>query len=147
MNKAWLLILLLLYACTADTWVHRYESVAREGWRRSDTLVFALPPSPETQCHRVAVGLRFHNRVPYQYLSLVVEQQADSLIIRKDTLTFQLADSAGMPKGEGINLLQYSTPAPPLHLEKGQHARLRLYHIMKREVIPHVLEVGVRVEK
>lgn len=141
-------VALLATACTHETFFHSYRHIAPNGWRYTDTLEFLLPPAPQTEVYSLSVGLRIDACFPYQSLTLVVETKADSLsLLRKDTLFWPLTQDDGTLGGSGVNLLQFETPAGHLQLREGQQARVRIYHIMSRETMPHIHDVGLRCSR
>ena len=119
-------VALLATACTHETFFHSYRHIAPNGWRYTDTLEFLLPPAPQTEAYALSVGLRIDACFPYQSLTLVVETTLG---------------------GSGVNLLQFETPAGHLQLREGQQARVRIYHIMSRETMPHIHDVGLRCSR
>ena len=69
----------------------------------------------------------------------------DSSLISRDTLCYHLSDESGNLCGQGINLLQYETRAGTLPLRTGEETQIRIHHLMRRETLPYIMEVGVRV--
>lgn len=47
----------------------------------------------------------------------------------------------------GIALQQYHQPVGPLHIRKGQTARISIRHIMSLEAIPGISDVGISLER
>ena len=141
------LLPLLCMACTRHTLVHSFRAIPEEGWRRGDTLVFTLPPSPDETDYGLYIGLRLHNRFPYREIWLAVEYCTPGEEERgtPDTLCFRLSDTKGNLDGQGINLLQYELHAGTLHMHAGEGGQLRLHHLMRRETLPGIREVGVRL--
>ena len=138
----------LLSACNSqDTLLHTYSHVGTEGWNRSDTLYFDLPQVQTDQDCLLNVGLRLTNRYPYTSLWLVIDEQWDGHSVQTDTMEYLFIDSLGDFSGRGVNIYQYEKPIRRLTLHGNAQGRLRLYHIMNRETIPNVTEVGVRVTK
>lgn len=138
-------VALLAAACTSDTLYHAYRHIAPDGWQYTDTLEFQLPSARQSEACALSVGLRISASFPYESLTLVVETKTDSLShARKDTLFCPLTSVGGTLAGCGVSLLQYEVPAGHMQLRKGQSARVRLYHIMSRETMPHIHDVGLR---
>ena len=143
-----ILAVFLLAACTGQsTLVHTYCHVAAEGWNHNDTLTFDLPPTQADQDCQLNVGIRLTNRYPYTSLWIVIDEQWEGQSVRTDTMEYQFIDSLGDFCGRGINIYQYEKDIRRLTLRGGAQGRLRLYHIMERETVPDVTEVGVRVTK
>ena len=138
-------VVMLFIACDPTTPYHHYESLSPEGWVRSDTLHFQLPPAPEPGVYTLYVGLRWSPQFPYE--GLWIEAETQSPFLHTDTLYFLTAGSDGMPTGQGIRLRQSEQPLFRLSLQKDQTVAVNLRHIMHREVLPALSDVGLRMEK
>ncbi len=141
-------VLWSLTACTNNTLLHHYQSIGHEGWSRGDTLLFSLPSDSvnEVPC-LLFVELRLTPLYPYSTLCLVAEEEWDGTVSQRDTLLFTLSDSTGNLCGRGLNLLQYEQSLRPLTLRPASHGQLRLRHIMSREVMPGVNDVGIKLKR
>lgn len=139
---------LCFLACGGGTWFHSYEAVGKDGWARTDTLSFSLPPLATDTVLDAFVGLRITHSFPYQSLWMALEVMNDSTgITFADTLCFELCDSIGRFTGSGVTSLQYERPVVPIPLVGGAANTICLFHLMKREVVPNVREVGVRLSE
>lgn len=150
LNLLWSLLcaLGLCAACLGETRLHRYLPVGKDGWERTDTLEFPFSPDSADTFFQVHVGLRVAPSFSYRRLWLGLRYDLihpDTTYT--DTLCYELSDSAGRLMGHGITRLQYERPVPPLYLRAGQSGTLRIYHLMKKEVIPDICEVGIRLEE
>lgn len=116
---AWLLIPLLLSACTwHDSLYHQYRDIGREGWLATDTLVFAdtlrmdslLLGQRAGSPIKTSLSLRHRDNYPYEDLHLLV--MSDFTILTGDfgqgagqraaTQThFQLVNDRGIWQGKG----------------------------------------------
>ncbi len=141
-----LYILLCGVACTRGTRLHHYQAVPRTGWSRADTLVFPLPASPADTSYRGTLGMRVSPAFPYRTLWLALRYDLSHPDTSyTDTLCCAFCDSTGRLTGLGITRLQYQHPLPPFRLRAGQGGNLRIHHLMKKESIPEVYEVGIRM--
>ncbi len=141
-------VVLLVVACTGNTAYHHYEHVRGSGWRQSDTLHFRLPEATRSGHYPRQVGLRYGNAFPYEGVWMVVETRLHhpSRLLR-DTLYFRTSDDNGQSMGDGINLEQHEVAIGPLYLSRGQQAEVAIYHIMHREIIPNILDVGLKLTR
>ena len=140
------LLPILCLACNRTVLVHSYLPVSEDGWRRTDTLFFPLPPSPNEASYSLYVGLRIHNRFSYREVWLAVEHRMEGENHWTcDTLCLPLSDDEGHLVGQGINLLQYEIPAGSLHMQTQQAGELRIHHLMRLETLPHIMEVGIKL--
>ena len=138
-------VVMMFIACNPKTPYHHYESLPSDGWARTDTLHFQLPPVHEQGIYTIYVGLRWSPLFPYEGLWLVAETQ--SPIFHADTLYFLTSQPDGLPTGQGIRLQQSEQPLFRISLRKDQKVNVDLRHIMHREVLPALSDVGLRMEK
>ena len=133
--------MLLLVSCQGNVVYHHYEPVDGQGWSQSDTLRFHLPPAPHTGTYHLQLALRYGPDFPYCNVAVVAALSAP----RADTLLIPLASSDGKPLGRGVGLLHTAVPLATLHLHQGDHPTVTLHHIMRREILPSIREVGIRM--
>lgn len=136
-----------LLACDGNTWVHRYRAVGEDGWAKGDTLLFALPAADSSGlgldcivCARVTPAF------PYRNLWMGLQYDLacpDTSYV--DTVCYAFTDSLGQMGGHGVTLLQFEQDAAPVSLKPGQEGSVRVYHLMKKEIIPEIREVGIRM--
>jgi len=147
---AWwfVLVVLVLSSCInkSHTLMHAYLPVGNDGWNADDTLEFTIPQVTKTAVYDFQLGMRLQSGFPYEGIWVVVETVLDNPDVRLcDTLYLKTIRKDGMPIGKGVNLLQSEQPYHKLELYRGQTGKMRLYHIMTREEIPSVSDIGVKV--
>ncbi len=139
--------MLLLAGCIdPHTAYHNYRSTPLEGWPKTDTLCFALPPLDSTRTYHLTVAVRSARHYPYRNLWLVVEQ-SDTLGLHRhrDTLNCTLiAPDGASPSGITLHQHEFPVPTPLLH---PQGSTLRIYHLMQREALPGISDVGLHLRK
>ena len=144
----WAILCLMMVGCTKGTLIHRYETVSSQGWERTDTLCFDLSEVEKPGKHLLSVALRYNNNFPYEGIWIVVEgNMKEPSAHWCDTLYFRTTDDEGTPLGQGVSLMQNSMPLKEMQLEAGQHGKFRVWHIMHREVMPTIREVGIKLER
>lgn len=137
---------LLTASCAGDTLVHRYATLPADGWARRDTICFHLPQHTEDIGGTLTVGLRTKTGLGIMDIVLAVEQcDSNAYVCRRDTVRYPLTDSEGDALTSGVNFHQYETQHVPFRLEEGQQGCVRIYHLMTRETIPGITEVGIRI--
>lgn len=137
---------MLCAACIRGTILHHFEHVDPDGWNRYDTLRYSLPPIPQAGLYDFSVDLRYANAFAYEGIRVVAETcLRRPPVARRDTLYLKTADEHGIPVGQGLNLLQLSTPLYTLRLQPGQKGTIRLYHLMRLETMPDIREVGLKI--
>ena len=140
------LLFLLCVSCTKKMVVHQYAHIDNDGWARNDTLSFEIPPVVANGDYALFLGMRYSNDMPYEAIWMEVETQfSHPRQSSLDTLCFQTADSTGMLCGKGINLKQQEVFLSSLQLKEGQHGTVKVRHIMARNLLPFVRDIGIKV--
>ena len=139
----------LLFGCGRKPLFFAYSSTSVEGWEPGDTLKFHVDSVEQGGDYRLSLWLRTSVSEPYPFTSLwlVMRTQLhrpDTLLC--DTTECRLINEQGESVGHGISLFQYSFPLKSLHLPTGSSADIRIFHIMRREVLPGITDVGVRFD-
>lgn len=142
---------LTLASCRPDpaTLVHEYRGVkGDEGWNVRDTIRIAVPAAPREGDYVLSVGMRVTNAFSWEGVWVEAELTVDTPRTRHvDTLFVRLYDEQARPLTEGVNLLQVEQSAPQtVHLKAGQKGSLRLRHLMRRETLPFITDVGARLQ-
>ena len=143
-----LLIGLFLSSCTSSTLYHHYQSLPAEGWERSDTVCFDVPKAEEDIDGSLFIGLRTAAHIGIQDIMLAVEQCDEAAeVLHHDTIHYLLTDDEGNATAQGVNYHQYENRQLPFRLQKGKSATVRIHHLMRREDISGITEVGIRIER
>lgn len=136
----------LLIGCDRSTMMHTYQPLKDNCWDRTDTVAFKLSPLNIEDGCRMLIGLRVTNKFPYELLIMEVEQEYQHPIAQRlDTIYYRLTDQSGDFTEKGINYFQYETQQLPLDLKKGQTGEIRIRHLMHREVLSGITDVGIHI--
>ncbi|MBQ7514614.1 MAG: gliding motility lipoprotein GldH [Prevotella sp.] len=139
---------LIVTACDHATVYHHYEHTPAAGWEKNDTLVFDIPPLADTGTYQQEVGLRITNGFPFMSIHLIIEQtNLTTHEQRSDTLKCSLINEQGVPQGDGVSQYQYLFPLNTQHFDTGTPLRITLRHDMKREILPGITDVGIRLSR
>lgn len=139
-------VALTFAGCNRKTIYSHYEPTPIEGWDKNDTLYFMVAPIYHDDAYCETIGLRISSAYPFQNLSLIVEQYTRlSGMKAKDTLNVELSDDRGTMKGDGINYFQYECALCDVNLLRDDTLFFKIRHNMKREMLPGVSDVGVKV--
>ena len=150
-NNCGLCLLLLTVAlaiagCNRNTIYHHYEHTPLEGWEKNDTLVYCVPAASQRAVVKREVEMRISGEFPFQSIYLIVEQTTlPSHIRRRDTVNCNLINSHGIIMGDGLSLFEYRFPMPDISLNEGDSLFVCIRHNMKREILPGVADVGLRL--
>lgn len=138
-----------LAACREQPAAYEYRPTPVEGWEPGDTLKFSVDTLRKSGTYRLTLGVRTSASTPYPFRSvwLVVRQRwhnPDTLLV--DTVECALTDEKGDITGSGVSLYQYRQPMSQMQLTEGSSAELSIIHIMRREMIPGITAVGIKLE-
>lgn len=142
------LVVILLTACDHRVVYDRYQSTPLAGWEKNDTLSFAIPSLEKTAIYRAVLGVRTTDAYPFTSITLIVEQEI--LPARRfvsDTICCHLTDAQGNVLGDGISYRQYQFDISTQQLQEGDSLHVVVRHNMKREILPGVSDVGIRLTK
>lgn len=142
-----------LPSCKHSTVFDSYAHTPIAGWEKNDTLSFEIPPLLEGGYYNESLGLRITGNYPFMGLNLIVEQNIyhNNKHVRSacktDTVNCQLIDKNGVSKGQGISYYQYNFPINVYRLNQGDSIHITVRHDMKREILPGVSDIGVKITK
>lgn len=137
----------LTSSCIGNTLQHQFVHISKDGWYRNDTVTFDLPVADFEG--RYAVDTEIRTVCPFQYQKLYVVRELmlqAPLMAYKDTICIETAGSTSTTYTEkGVTLRCYSHSDSTLLLKEGQKGQLKLHHIMSREVLPRITDIGIKV--
>ncbi len=130
-------------ACGGETVYDKFVSMPSDGLEKNDTAVFDVPPAASSGRYIREVGLRIAAAYPFTSLSLEVCQTVEpGHRVSVDTLDCRLYDDDGNVLGHGISVYQYGFALPDIDLQKGDSLHVRVRHVMKREILPGITDIG-----
>lgn len=136
------LFTLLFTACNDHMLFHQYVPIASEGWTRTDTILFTLPPAPAEEDCQLYLGLRYGNTFPYEGIWIVVETELQHpSSVHSDTIYFTTTEKSK----QGILFNQQEKLVRTLHLHPSQQGTIRLHHVMNRETMPAITDIGIKI--
>lgn len=141
-------VALLVVGCKQKTLYHHYEHTATTGWEKNDTLFFHVPAAQQGEELSEEVELRTNSSYPFLGVSLIVVQTTfPSNVSQKDTLFCTLADEDGNIQGKGVNYYQHHFHLKDFYTNQGDSIVIAIHHNMKRETLPGIVDVGVKLIK
>ena len=143
-----LVVLAIFSSCAGDGFRSvQYESVDEASWGAFEPLSFTLGPVPSAGPYDLRLLLRMSSTHPYPFKTLFVEVQqewgADS-VVRIDTVECHFAHTVW--ETEGIHLHQYDYAVSSRHCHPADSVRISLRHLMRKEEIPGVSNVGIALQ-
>lgn len=141
-----LVAVFLFNSCTESTVFHTYQPIDKEGWGKHDTLYFQLPKDSVTDMYTMKIGLRTTDSYKYTSLWIVLEQDLEKKgKFTRDTVNFQVTDKFGNALGKGFSSYQQEMEVGKVKTTSNGGTTVKLYHIMKREVVKGISDVGINV--
>ncbi len=136
-----------LTACDKAVVHDEFKPTPIEGWEKNDTMVYAVKRLARGGVYRQEVGLRITREFPFTGVSLLVERIVEpGHKVFADTLNCRLYDEEGNVKGRGVSLFQYNFILSDVEMQKGDSLNVRIRHLMKREILPGISDIGFRLE-
>ncbi|WP_253952404.1 gliding motility lipoprotein GldH [Xylanibacter muris] len=137
-----------LMSCNRNTVYDHYEHTPLKGWERMDTLMFGIGPMASAARYNQEIGIRISGEYPFMSVSLIVEQHVfPAGTVRCDTVDCHFIGNDGMIKGRGVGSFQYMFPFAVSDLNEGDSIAVYIRHNMKRETLPGISDVGLRVSR
>ena len=134
-------------SCDRRTVYFKYRHASVAGWEKNDTLTFDVPPLAAGS-YREDLGLRIDDSYPFKGVCFVVKQTfLPSGYVHSDTVNCSLISNDGQKKGAGIGYSQYLFHINTLRVHEGDSLHICIRHNMKREIMPGIVDVGIRLEK
>lgn len=138
-------------SCTGNVVYDHYEHTPLAGWDKVDTLTFCVPRLSGAGVCATTLGLRVNGSYPYQGLTLIVEQtvlpadKAAAATTTADTIDCTIFDKQGTVRGQGVSCYQYHYRVSQRQMEAGDSLRVTVRHDMRREIMPGISDVGIKV--
>lgn len=146
--SACLLTVLLLTSCKHSTVYYHYENTPEGGWEKNDMLSFDVNKINDDALYQEELAMRISNKYPFMRMTLIIEQTIyPAGDTTTDTLDCNLIDERGNAIGQGISQYQYRFPLKILQLHHGDSLHLSVRHDMKREILPGITSIGIKVKK
>lgn len=136
----------LFVSCDTGVVYHRYHSVAAGGWEKRDTFRFTVDTIRSAGTYVTLLCLRATAAYPYQNLSVraIQTRRPDGMALSR-VLRLGIHDAHGAPQGDGITLYTYETVIDTVTLSPGDTLHVKVGHNMRRETMPGITDVGVRI--
>jgi len=140
---------LCLCSCDPARVYEQYRSFPIEGWIKDSVAVFSVQIDDTLTMNNVYINLRNTSSYPFCNIYLFVKATAPTGAHAIDTVEYMLADQYGRWQGKGFSKMLDNR----LSFRKFvQFPRRGIYTFeiqqgMRTEVLPHISDVGLRIEK
>ena len=141
-------------SCSDPRTYDQYKSVSLQGWQRNDTLTFDIPRQWEGN-YQLDLCLRAAETYPYRNLSVIIERKVIYFRQRKklektynDTVNCEVINVKGTLVGhKGITSTEILQAVTSFRLNRNDSLQVKIHHIMNRESLPGISDVGIRLLK
>ena len=141
-------------SCSDPRTYYRYKSVSLQGWSRKDTLTFNIPQQWEGN-YQLDLCLRAAQTYPYRNISMIIERKVIYYRQRKkrektynDTINCEIVNDKGILAGQkGITSTEIRQAISSFRLNRNDSMHVTIHHIMSRESLPGISDVGIRLLK
>jgi gliding motility-associated lipoprotein GldH len=127
----------------------QYRSFPIEGWIKDSVAAFTVQVDDTIALHNVYINLRNTSSYPFCNIYLFVKATAPSGAFAIDTVEYMLADQYGRWQGKGFSKMLDNRLIFRKYVQFPQRGayRFEVRQGMRTEVLPHISDVGLRVEK
>ncbi len=128
----------------------QYLPVPAGGWEVGDTLHFSVDTIRQGGDYRLTIGVRTSAARPYPFRSiwlLICQHRHNPEAFLRDTLECKLANERGDALGNGTSLYTSTVKWQTIHLPEGSSADITVNHIMRRDLLQGVTDVGIKLER
>ena len=141
-------------SCSDPRTYDQYKSVSLQGWQRNDTRTFDIPRQWEGN-YQLDLCLRAAQTYPYRNLSVIIERKVIYFRQRKklektynDTVNCEVINVKGTLVGhKGITSTEILQAVTSFRLNRNDSLQVKIHHIMNRESLPGISDVGIRLLK
>lgn len=143
-----LLTAIFFVACDDPRTYDHFEHVNTTEWSSDDVLMFDVSRQWAGD-YVMALGVRGTTSYPYRNLTVIVETTTlPRREVHRDTVNCMINDDLGRPIGQqGISSNDCHASIRSLQLHDGDSLHISVRHIMQRQDLPGINEVGIRLEK
>lgn len=141
-------------SCNDPRTYDQYRGVSLQGWLRNDTLTFDISRQWEGN-YQLDLCLRAARTYPYRNISMIIERKVINYKQRKkqertynDTVNCEIVNDKGTLVGQkGITSTEIRQPITSFQLNRNDSLHVTIHHIMSRESVPGISDVGIRLLK
>ncbi|MCF8295118.1 MAG: gliding motility lipoprotein GldH [Bacteroidales bacterium] len=144
-----LLLVFMLNSCIKKNVYQEHVSINQETWDAQQRLSFEIPVSDTLSINNLIVNVRNTQAYPFQNIFLFIETIDPRGVMLRDTLDCMLASQEGRWLGSGLGS-HYQSEFIFKRNVRFPHSGIYTLVIeqgMRKEELPGISDVGVRVEK
>jgi gliding motility-associated lipoprotein GldH len=127
----------------------QYKAIPDKGWHKDSCAVFDVTIGDSTTLNNLYINLRNTSSYPFCNIYLFIKVTAPSGVFTRDTVEYMLADQYGQWSGKGFSKMLDNRLAyrKLVRFPHGGVYRFEVQQGMRMDVLPHITDVGLRIEK
>ena len=136
-------------SCEQSRVFDKNVSIPKQGWFYDEAKMFEVEILDTTKAYNLYVNIRHTDAYPYNNLWLTLKTTLPDGTVQENKLNVELSQSTGEWTGNCVDgicynsvLIQHNFALP----QKGKYI-FSLEQDMRLNPIPHILDIGIRVEK
>lgn len=139
----------LLSSCDNKRYFEEYTEIPGQSWNRANILKYNVNISDTKMPFNIFLDIRNSGKYNYSNIYVFLKTQSPDNIVRIDTIQCVIADDNGRWLGKGIGDLwdnQISLRRNVVFPDTGNYI-FEIEQAMREEVLEHISDVGIRIEK
>ncbi len=143
------ILFLLLVGCEPNRVFEKNIEISKSNWDMNQPVSFEVTIEDTTSPHDFFINVRNSGHYQFSNLYLFVNTILPGNEIMRDTVELILADADGKWRGSGLGdiwdnrILFKNNVIFPI---SGTY-QFTLYHAMRTEILPGIMDVGIRIQK
>lgn len=127
----------------------QYSAIPNKGWHKDSSAVFDVPISDSSTLNNLYINLRNTSSYPFSNIYLFIKVTAPSGVFTRDTVEYILVDQYGRWNGKGFSKMLDNRLAYRKFVRFPQSGiyRFEVQQGMRMDVLPHITDIGLRIEK
>ncbi|MDR2938664.1 MAG: gliding motility lipoprotein GldH [Prevotellaceae bacterium] len=146
---AGIILAIFLNSCDPARVYEQYRSFPIEGWVKDSAATFSVKISDTLTMNNVYINLRNTSAYPFSNIFMFVKATAPDSAYTIDTVEYTLADEFGRWTGKGFSKILDNRLIfrKQVIFPRGGIYTFEIQQGMRNEVLPHITDVGLRIEK
>jgi gliding motility-associated lipoprotein GldH len=144
-----LIIILMIVSCDNNRIYDEYKSITNSQWDKNNPVVFNFDIADTTLLYNMYINIRHGGQYQFSNLFVFVTTTLPDGKMARDTVELILADNDGRWRGDGLgDIWDHSFPLNTgFRFPLAGAYKLTLTQAMRVDVLPSVMDMGLRVEE
>ena len=149
MKYFFLLIAFFLQGCDANRLFDENKKIDNSIWQKDKPLIFQVQINDTVAPHNVYINVRNAGVYPFSNLFMFINTRLPEGQLFRDTIEIMLQTPDGKWLGDGLgdiwdNRILFK---PNVRFPQAGEYTFELYHAMRIDPLPGIMDAGIRIEK